>query len=1092
MHGRSYACLATLLFLCASCSKPPPPRVDGPPPRFTLVAADRSGVAFQNQLTEGPNTNILVYEYFYNGGGVATADFNGDGLSDLYFTANMHANRLYLNDGDFRFSDVTEVSGTAGQSGPWNTGVSVVDINADGKPDIYLSYSGMLPPDKRRNQLFVNQGNTSGGIPTFVEAAADYGLDSPAFTTQTYFADYDADGDLDAFLLNHNPESLPILNEERTRLLQEKPDSLRGLRLLRNDQGRYVDVTEAAGLDGSALSYGLGLALSDLNGDGRTDLYVSNDYEVPDYLYLNNGDGTFTDRLAEQLDHTSHFSMGSDVADVNNDLLPDIFTLDMLPADGRRRKLLMPDNNRPRHELTVAKGWHHQTMRNMLHLNQGNDRYVETALGAGVDATDWSWSALLADLDNDGWKDLHVTNGYLRDYTNLDFIKYMNDYVGRKGRLQRNDVLELLREMPASGVSNFVFRNEGAARFRDRTEEWGLSRPSNSTGAVAVDLDGDGDLDLAVNNVNDTAFLYRNETSGSNFLAVRLRGEASNPAGIGARVTVVTADGSQMIEHYPYRGYQSSGPFALHFGLGARAQVQSVRVEWPSGKLQLVEGVPSNQVIELEEGLADEAVRPVFPQFNERYRSVALDWDFIHRPTRVSTFDIQPLVLRDQNDTGPPMIVTDLNADGRDDLVVGGGVGQPSQYALMSNRAYSDRLRTLGPPPRAGGVVTGLAVVDWNGDGHPDIYEARGGNVTPGTNLQDRVFLHTGRGGAFAGVVPVLGSDFNTSCVAATGVGSETVLFLGGGAIGGRYPETAASRLLWASNGKTEELDLTGVVSAATWSDLDGDGSDELIVVGEWMPIRVFGWSGGGLEDRSDEFFPRPMPGWWKSLAVGDVNGDGRPDLVVGNQGTNYRFRPTSDEPVRLLAEDINSDGSVDPVLFAFEGGRSVPVADRDELLAQLPELRRSYTDYATYAGATQQEILSLLGGSDRLLEVNEARSMLFLLQDNGTFAPRPLPRPAQYAPVHAVHLTERDENGPTTLLLGGNESGGHLTVGRSGANLGQLYEWKSDSFHYVAQTRSGLSLRGEVRSIVGIDDRLYVGINGGKVAAYAPVREAQ
>ncbi|MEL7160555.1 MAG: VCBS repeat-containing protein, partial [Bacteroidota bacterium] len=455
-----YALVSLSLLHCGGNEAIPPP-APAAAPLFTLLPAESTGVDFTNQLTEGPNTNILVYEYFYNGGGVAAGDLNGDGNTDLYFTANMAENKLYLGDGNFGFRDMTTASGAGGNPGPWKTGVTFVDINADGRLDIYLSYSGMLPPAKRRNMLFINQGNDAAGTPQFRNEATAYGLDSPAFTNQAYFFDYDGDGDLDCLLLNHNPKSLPILNAEKTRQLLSVPDPERGLRLYRHDPGhKFTDVTEAAGINGSALSYGLGLAISDLDRDGDPDFYVSNDYEVPDYLYYNNGDGTFTDRLGELIGHTSHFSMGSDIADVNNDGRPDIFTLDMLPEDNYRRQLLTPDDNRAKLDLNLASGFHHQTMRNMLHLNRGAAGYAEVGRFAGVATTDWSWSALFADFDNDGWQDLHVTNGYVRDYTNQDFIKYMEDFVASKGRLQRADLREIIAEMPASEVSNYAFRND--------------------------------------------------------------------------------------------------------------------------------------------------------------------------------------------------------------------------------------------------------------------------------------------------------------------------------------------------------------------------------------------------------------------------------------------------------------------------------------------------------------------------------------------------------------------------------------------------------------------------------------------------------
>ena len=557
-----------------------------------------------------------MYEYFYNGGGAAAGDFNNDGLVDLYFTSNMNDNKFYLNKGNMQFQDITLASHAAGRPGPWKTGVNAVDINADGRLDIYLCYSGAMPAAKRVNQLFINIGNDSQGIPVFAEQAEKYGLASTGFSNQSYFFDYDKDGDLDMLLLNHNPKNLPLLNEEATAKLfqQDNPDM--GLRLFKQTNGKFADVTTISGINGSELSYGLGLGISDFNDDGWPDFYVSNDYSVPDYLYINNKNGTFTNQLEKSIGHNSQFSMGNDVADINNDGLQDIFTLDMLPEDNHRQKLLLTPDNYAKFDQNVRSGFYYQYMRNMLQLNNGNGTFSEIGQAAGISNTDWSWAALLADYDNDGWKDLFVTNGYFRDYTNLDFINYMNEFVKERGRLQREDVMDIIKEMPSSNVINYIFQNKQGEEFQNKNKVWGVDQHSNSNGALYADLDNDGDLDLVVNNINLPAFIYRNESrqqDSSHFLQLQLTGEGGNTQGLGAKVKIFHNGQVQILEQNPTRGYLSNVSFNLHFGLGKTETIDSLIITWNSGKMQKLYNVKSNQVLKLAEKDANDKLPIVQP-----------------------------------------------------------------------------------------------------------------------------------------------------------------------------------------------------------------------------------------------------------------------------------------------------------------------------------------------------------------------------------------------------------------------------------------------------------------------------------------------
>ncbi|MEK9613488.1 MAG: CRTAC1 family protein, partial [Flavobacteriaceae bacterium] len=566
----------TVLLLFISCSKQ-----EKSTTLFEELNPNDTGVFFQNEITEGPNTNVLMYEYFYNGAGIALADFNGDKKLDLYMTSNMGENKMYLNKGGFEFEDITSISQTQGRKGPWKTGVTAVDINGDQRMDLYVCYSGAVKEASRKNQLFLNMGNNEDGKPLFTETAALFGLDSPGYSNQGHFFDYDKDGDLDMILLNHNPKSLPVLSVAKTKVLLKNDDPMTGLRIYEQRDRYFYDVTSATNINGSSLSYGLGLALSDFNNDGWIDFYVSNDYTIPDYLYINNQKGGFENVLKSSMPHTSHFSMGNDTGDINNDGLMDLMTLDMLPEDNKRQKLLKAPDNYNLFDLNLKSGFHYQYMRNMLQKNNGDGTFSEIGQMMGVSNTDWSWSALFADYDNDGWQDLFVSNGYKRDYTNRDFLNYMEDFIGTKNaNLTREDVLEIINNMPASNVSNYIYANRAGERFVDQTEAWGLKSFKNSNGAAYGDLDNDGDLDLVVNNINLPLSIYKNNSQDQkNHLQIELLGDKANRLAIGSKVKIYIQESFQTKEQFTSRGYLSSVSPILNFGLGNAQIIDSLVVQ---------------------------------------------------------------------------------------------------------------------------------------------------------------------------------------------------------------------------------------------------------------------------------------------------------------------------------------------------------------------------------------------------------------------------------------------------------------------------------------------------------------------------------
>lgn len=1078
--------------------------VTAAPVLFRLLSPADTHVDFNNKLTEGVNTNVLMYEYFYNGGGVAIADVNGDGLQDIYFTGNMVSNKLYLNKGKMQFEDVTEIAGVAGREGPWKTGVTMVDINGDGKEDIYVCYSGNLPGPKRVNQLFINDGNDAAGIPHFSEQAEKYGLADSAYSTQAVFFDYDRDGDLDMFLLNHSPKSLPILDEATTSEILKKDNPMNGVRLFNNTNGHFIDVTQKAGISSSSLTYGLGAGIADLDGDGWPDIYVSNDYGVPDYLYINNRNGTFTDKIQQMVGHTSNFSMGNDVADINNDALPDIITLDMLPEDNKRQKLLFAPDNYEKFDLSLRSGFYYPYMRNMLQLNNGNGTFSEIGQLAGISNTDWSWAPLFADYDNDGWKDLFVSNGYVRDYTNMDFIKYMGDYL-KDRRLLRRDILALVQQIPSSRVKNYIFRNKGDLTFENACIRWGLDTASNSNGAVYADLDNDGDLDLVVNNINQPAFIYENQSntiSSNHYLNIKLEGRGLNTQGIGSKITLYNGSKEQYLEQMPTRGFQSSVSPVLHFGTGADKIIDTLKIIWPDGTKQLLNAVAADTEITLRQS---DAVAPRLTPVIQRSITVAREirppLDRQAAANSINDFKRQPLLVNPLSFSGPCMAKGDVNGDGLEDIYVGGGSGQLGAiFIQQKNGQFTEKKQPAFEEDKNCEDADAL-IADLNGDGFPDLYVASGGyhNYTPDDSLlQDRLYINDGKGNftKAAGALPSM--KVSKGCVRTADINGDGYpdIFVGGRCVPGHYPEPPQSYLL-INDGKGKFSDQTlmlapslqkiGMVTDAVWIDLNADKKKDLIIVGEWMPVTVFINAGGKLENKTSDYFDKPYLGWWNKIATGDFNGDGKPDLVVGNYGLNSQCKVSEQQPAELYYKDFDDNGSVDPILCFYIQGKSYPYVTRDELLDQMSIMRTRFTDYKSYADATIKDVFTeeeLKGAAH--LQATFLATCFFGSGQDGKFHATVLPAQAQFAPVFTITALDYNLDGKMDLLLCGNINHARLRFGKFDANYGVLLKGGGNgSFSYVSQKQSGFNIRGDVRSAISIGNRLLFGLNQGKIKAY-------
>ena len=1045
-----------------------------------------------------------MYEYLYNGGGVAAGDVNGDGLQDIYFSGNTVENKLYLNKGNMQFDDITAKAGVGGRTGPWKTGVTMADVNGDGLLDIYACYSGRLPAAKRLNQLFINQGKDKDGIPIFAEQAAQYGLADSSFSTQGYFFVFFKDGDLDMLLLNHNPSSLPVLDEASTADILKQPDPEIGIKLFRNDKNVFKNVTAASKINSSALTYGLGAGIADINGDGWQDMYICNDYSVPDYLYINNKNGTFTDVKQTALGHTTHFGMGNDVSDINNDGLPDIISLDMLPEDNHRQKMLMAPDNYEKFDLMLRSGFYYQYMRNMLQINNGNGTFSEIGQLSGISNTDWSWAPLVADYDNDGWKDMFVTNGYVRDYTDMDFVKYMNDYIQHNSAdIRRQNVLDLVHQMPSSDVVNYMFRNNGDISFSNVSAGWGFNIPSNSNGGVYADLDNDGALDLIISNINKPAFVYHNQSSkktDNHYLQVKLEGAAHNTQGLGAKITVYNKGKIQYAEQMPARGYQSSVTPVLHFGLGDALKADSISVVWLSGRQQVMQDVKADQQITFNEKDANSSYR-VQTKEELLFKEVKSPVAFAYAQNTVNDFKRQPLMINPLSFFGPCLVKGDVNGDGLEDVFAGGASGQAG--ALYRQQKGGQFIMQPQPAFEADKMSEDADAVffDANGDGFVDLYVASGGyhSFAPDdTRLQDRLYLNDGKGKFKKSEDALPPMHASKSCVRIADINGDGYpdVFVGGRVIPGRYPETPQSYIL-INDGKGQFSDQTkniapalqyaGMITDAAWLDMNDDKKSDLIITGEWMPVMVFVNNNGKLEDKTTTYFEKPCYGWWNKLLVQDMNGDGRLDLIAGNMGLNTQCKVSEAEPAEMYFKDFDDNGSVDPILCFYIQNKSYPYVTRDELLDQMSTMRTRYANYKSFADQTLTDIFTNddMKGAGHL-KADCLNTTYFEMGSEGKFHAKSLPLPAQASPVFTINALDYNKDGKQDLLLCGNINQARLRFGKYDANYGILLKGDGKgNFEYVPQWQSGFRLWGDVRSALQINDTWLFGINQSEIKAY-------
>lgn len=1057
---------------------------------FTRLPATYTGVRFANMLRESRDTNVFTYRNFYNGGGVAIGDLTGDGLPEVVLSSNQDGTRLYLNEGKFRFRDITAESGLHDRA-VWTTGVTMADVDGDGRLDIYICHAGQTEPQRRANALWMNEGLGKDSLPHFVEKGEAFGVADRGYTTHAAFLDYDRDGDLDLFIINNSPRPASSFGLRNTRNVR---DQFGGHKLFRNDNGHFVDVSEKAGIFGSEIGFGLGVGISDVNRDGWPDIYVSNDFFEQDYLYINRQNGTFDEKLKSELAVSSYFSMGMDIGDLNNDGWPDVFTTDMLPDDEYRLRTMASFEGWDVYQAKVRGDYGYQLMRNMLQRNNGDGTFSDVGQMAGVARTDWSWSALIADLDLDGRNDIYVTNGLVHDVTSQDYIAFLANKTTMEGATSGGavDYMKLINAMTSTPLADFAFHNLGNLNFRNEAAAWGLDKPSFSSGAAYGDLDGDGAPDLVVNNTNDEAFVYRNNARAlhptNRYLQVQLDGKGANRRGVGARVTLTAGSDTLTQELFPARGFQSSVDYVLGFGVGNHDTLSQVRVDWPDGTRSELSHVAANQRLTISQTSSAPAApvraRTVAPLFTEVANAGSLP--FVHKENDFVDFDRERLIPKLLSTEGPMMAVGDVNGDRLDDVYIGGAKEQPGALLIQQANGTFTKSNSEVFELDAISEDIGATFFDADGDGDRDLYVVSGGNefadISPG--LADRLYLNDGHGRFSKSVGQLPDETFSGSRVVATDYDGDgdMDLFVGGRLVPWRYGESPTSLLL-QNNGHGKFTDVAtqlapdlahvGMVTDAVWQDLNGDRRPDLIVVGEWMPITIFYNAGGGRLTRAQVPGLEKSHGWWNKIAVGDFDADGRVDFAVGNLGLNTRLRASLTEPVTMLVKDFDGNGYLKQIVACYWQGKQYPLVLRDDLIRALPPLKTRFLNYQDYGRATMDDIFPQKDRSGAIeLKAFTFASAIVHNDGRGAFTLVPLPDEAQLAPIYGILPSDVDGDGRLDLLLAGNFDGFKPEIGRASDGRGLVLLGDGNGKFRAATSASGFVVPGQARDIQRVRTR--------------------
>ncbi len=1057
-------------------------------PQFTLVDPDRSGVSFSNDLSITEDYNPYTYRNFYNGGGVALGDINNDGLLDIYFSGNLVPNKLYLNKGEFQFEDITEQAGVACEE-VWSSGVNLVDVNGDGWLDIYVCKAGKPGGENRHNELFINQGDL-----TFTEESEAYGLDITGLSIQSAFFDYDLDGDLDCYLLNNSIRSVGGFDMQAG--LRDRYDP-EGNKLLENRDGQFVDVTQEAGIYSSSIGYGLGITLADFNWDGWPDIFLSNDFFEKDYLYLNNQNGTFTERVDSSFSSLSMGSMGADASDLDNDLLPEIFVTEMLPRSIDRKKTKTVYENWDKYQLAVSKGYHHQFARNVLHKNLNGDQFVELGRLAGVESSEWSWSALIQDYDNDGLRDIFISNGIRSDLLDKDYLNYMANDARVKAMIDQDEEVlkKLLDVMPSEAVSNAMFKNEGNLKFSYQSEAWGLEAPTFSNGSAYGDLDNDGDLDLVTNNVDQIASLYRNNSDATpaKSLGVNLTYKDANIHAIGAKVLIVADSLRSMFEYYPAKGFQSCSAVPPIFGLGDRSEVDSLIVIWPNGEASIRTTVPTGQTYDISYEAEDRSTFPL-PGVKEQantFQLAEVAFPFTHREIGLNFFDQERMLLSMPGRQGPGIAVGDVDQDGTEDVFIGGGKNQESVLFLSKEGTYipqnlfSDTRRS---------EVTAAEFFDCDQDGDLDLYVAHGGKGFSiyAPELNDALYINDGTGNftlAQDGIsfpYPISTGDIAIADLNNDGL-SDLVL---GEAMKTRRYGLPGSALIFLNQGKGQfslvDSDLTkevGMIKAVECADINGDGWMDIMLAGPYMPVTMLINKEGTFTAPEQLQTLADSEGLWNCIERIDLDADGDPDFVLGNLGQNNFFT----KGLTVLVNDFDDNGTMEQIACQVTEEGHFPIHDTDELYAQLPLLKKVYRSYNEFAEAPLEDLVPEERFKEALSLYFRESNSLILWNEGGKLVQKALPIEAQYSTVNAVLSEDFNGDGIADLLLGGNDYNYKPQFGRQDATLGWLCFGEKSAESVIFARCQTLGISGQIRGLERINqNQIIVGVNNEKVKLYS------